>query len=82
MSTVSELEHAARVLGWQFSRPVPRSIVMWRGGQMIDMDVQSNGIITRADRFEFVRLDDLHFRERAKSKYKKQEVLGWLATDW
>jgi hypothetical protein len=81
VSVYAEIEKAARVMGWQFSRPVPKGIVMWRGGQMIDMDVSDNGVITRADRFEFVRLDDLHFKERA-NRHPKATVLGWLATDW
>jgi hypothetical protein len=80
--TAHEMEQAAKALGWQFSRPVPNGIVMWKGGCMIDVTLTPLGYVARAERYEFARLDDLHFKERVIGKHKKPAILAWLATDW
>lgn len=82
MSPVATLEHTARVLGWEVRRPAFNSVVMWKAGCMIDVTLTPQGYVNHAERYEFVRLDDLHFREHATGKHKKATITGWLATDW
>lgn len=81
MTTAREtILDSARILEWTHSTSGGHDILV-RGERMIDLEYTVGGTLTRAWRYRFFRIDDLHLIDQIwpSDALKKEKVLAWLA---